>query len=156
MINEENLLPTAGVLPAFRRSRLFRACVAAAGTVALVSGAVAPTVSSAATLPPRFDHIVVVMEENHSFSDIIGSSSAPYLNSLATQGASFTNSFAITHPSQPNYVALFSGSTQGLTSDNCPQIFTANNVGNEIRRAGLSFAGYSESMPLDGPALLVR
>jgi hypothetical protein len=90
------------------------------------------------------------MEENHSFNDIIGSASAPYLNSLAAQGALFTDSFAVTHPSQPNYVALFSGSTQGLTSDACPHTFTVNNLGNQLRTAGLSFTGYSESMPSDG------
>ena len=68
--------------------------------------------------PP--DHIVIVIEENHSFSEIIGSSSAPYINSLAQQGALFTHSFAIEHPSQPNYLDIFSGANQGVTSDNCP------------------------------------
>src|SRR5262249_29547867 len=65
--------------------------------------------------PP--DNIVIVIEENHSFSEIIGSASAPYINSLAQQGALFTNSFAIEHPSEPNYLDLFSGSNQGVTSD---------------------------------------
>lgn len=143
-------MPAASVFSAFRDSRLFRTCVVAAGAAALMTGVVGPATSSAATVPPRFAHVVVVMEENHSFGDIIGSASAPYLNSLATQGASFTDSFAITHPSQPNYVALFSGSTQGLTSDACPHTFTVNNLGNEIRGAGLSFTGYAESMPSDG------
>jgi phosphatidylinositol-3-phosphatase len=121
------------------------ACVA----VALMAGAAAAP-ANAATPPPPFAHVVVVMEENHSFNDIIGSSSAPYINSLAGQGALFTDSFAVTHPSQPNYVALFSGSTQGLTSDACPHTFTVNNLGNELRTTGHSFTGYSESMPSDG------
>jgi hypothetical protein len=90
------------------------------------------------------------MEENHSFNDVIGSSAAPYINDLATRGALFADSFAVTHPSQPNYVALFSGSTQGLTSDSCPHTFTVNNLGNELRTAGFSFTGYSESLPADG------
>jgi acid phosphatase len=150
MIEEENTLRAASVFHAFHTSGLVRTCLVAAGTAALVSGTVAPTGGATAIVPPRFDHIVVVMEENHSFSDIIGSSSAPYINSLATQGASFTDSFAITHPSQPNYVALFSGATQGLTSDTCPHTFSVNNLGNEVRGAGLSFTGYSESMPSDG------
>ena len=51
--------------------------------------------------------------ENHSNTDVIGNSAAPYINSLAAGGANFTQSYAITHPSQPNYLALFSGSTQG-------------------------------------------
>jgi hypothetical protein len=120
------------------------------GAVALGLGVLA-SAGSAATTPPKFDHIVIVMEENHSFNEIIGSSSAPYINSLApAQGALFTSSFAVAHPSQPNYVALFSGSTQGLTSDSCPHTFSANNLGNELRTAGLSYTSFSESMPSDG------
>jgi hypothetical protein len=104
----------------------------------------------AAAAVPRPDHVVVVIEENHSYSSIIGSSSAPYINSLAGQGALFTQSFGVTHPSQPNYVALFSGSTQGLTSDSCPHTYSGANLGQELIGAGLSFAGYSESMPSAG------
>ncbi len=67
---------------------------------------------------PRPDHVVVVVEENHSFDEIVGNTNeAPYLNSLAQAGAVFTNSFGTSHPSQPNYLALFSGSTQGVTDD---------------------------------------
>ena len=121
--------------------------------VGMLLGAVAlglTTLAPHATTVPKFDHIVVVMEENHSSSDIIGSSSAPYINSLAKQGALMTQSFAVAHPSEPNYVALFSGSTQGLTSDACPRTFSGNNVGNQLRAAGLSFTGFSESLPSDG------
>jgi phosphatidylinositol-3-phosphatase len=99
---------------------------------------------------PRFDHVVLVMYENRAFAQINGSSSAPYLNSLAATGATFTRSFAITHPSQPNYIALFSGSTQGVTSDACPKSFTGTNLGAQLAGAGLSFTGYSETMPSNG------
>src|SRR5437879_4998290 len=68
---------------------------------------------------PMPDHVVIVIEENHLFSEIIGNTAqAPYINSLAQQGASMSNHSGITHPSQPNYLALFSGSTQGVTDDN--------------------------------------
>jgi phospholipase C len=139
----------AGSVP----SRVLAGVLALGST--LVLGLVAPETNAAtsgpqATTVPAFDHVVVVMEENHSFGDVIGSSSAPYINSLAGQGALFTNSFAVTHPSQPNYLALFSGSTQGLTSDSCPHTFSGNNLGNEFRGAGLTFTGYSESMPSAG------
>jgi acid phosphatase len=99
---------------------------------------------------PRPDHIVIVMEENHSYSDIIGSPDAPYMNLLAQQGAVFTQAYAITHPSQPNYLALFSGSTQGVSSDACPQSFSGPNLGSSLIHTRLSFAGYSESMPTNG------
>jgi phosphatidylinositol-3-phosphatase len=108
-------------------------------------------VATATTITlPRPDHVVIVMEENHAYSQIIGSSSAPYLNTLAQQGALFTNSSAITHPSQPNYVALFSGSTQGLTDDSCPQTFAGPDLGSQLLAAGLSFTGYSEDLPSTG------
>jgi len=99
--------------------------------------------------PP--DHIVIVIEENHSFSEIIGSSSAPYINSLAQQGALFTNSFAIEHPSEPNYLDLFSGSNQGVTSDACPVgPFSVANLGRELIAAGKTFTGFSEDLPSVG------
>jgi hypothetical protein len=56
---------------------------------------------------PAPAHVVVVIEENHGYSEIIGSSQAPYINTLATQGALFTKSYALTHPSQPNYLGLY-------------------------------------------------
>src|SRR6476469_3287003 len=104
----------------------------------------------AAATVPRPDHVVQVMFENKKYSQINGSSSAPYLNSLAGQGAKFSQSFAITHPSQPNYLALFSGSTQGVTDDSCPHTFATANLGTELIASSLSFTGYSESMPYDG------
>jgi acid phosphatase len=108
----------------------------------------ATTVASATVPTPS--HVVIVMEENHSYSQIIGSSDAPYINSLAQQNALFTNSYAISHPSQPNYVALFSGSTQGLTSDSCPQTFSGPDLGSQLVNANRSFTGYSESLPSAG------
>jgi acid phosphatase len=87
------------------------------------------------------------MEENHSYADIIGSAHAPYINALSSAGATFRKSFAITHPSEPNYLALFSGSTYGLTSDACPEIFTDANLGSELSARDFSFTGYSEGLP---------
>jgi hypothetical protein len=99
----------------------------------------------------RPDHVVMVIEENHSYSQIIGSQSAPYINALAKQGALFTQSFATSHPSQPNYLELFSGSNQGVTTDNIPtQVFTTPNLGAELLQANLTFGGYSESLPAVG------
>ncbi len=103
-----------------------------------------------AAVPPRPDHVVVVVEENHSRSQILGGKDAPYLTSLAAQGASFSDSYAVAHPSQPNYLALFSGSLQGLTDDSCPHSFTGANLASELSAAGRDFAGYAESMPRPG------
>src|SRR5215467_333646 len=71
---------------------------------------------------PVPDHIVIVIEENHSYSQIIGSSNAPYITALSkdSSSANFVNAYATTHPSQPNYLNFFSGSTQGVTDNTHP------------------------------------
>ena len=105
--------------------------------------------TASATLP-HFDHIVVAIEENHGYSNIIGSSSAPYINSLASQGALFTDSHAIRHPSEPNYLALFAGSTFNITDDSCPVNESGPDLGRELLAKSNTFAGYSESLPSVG------
>jgi hypothetical protein len=99
---------------------------------------------------PTPDHIVVVMEENHSYGDIIGSSDAPYINGLAQHGANFTDAHGVAHPSEPNYLGIFAGSTFGLASDACPQSYNAANLGSELLAANKTFVGYSESLPATG------
>ena len=97
-------------------------------------------------------HIVVVVEENHNYEQIIGNTTdAPYINSLANSGLSFTNSHGFTHPSQPNYLELFSGSTQGRVNDTIsPVQFTTPNLAASLIASGKSFAGYSEGQPSVG------
>ncbi|MGD8188754.1 alkaline phosphatase family protein [Brevibacillus ginsengisoli] len=102
-------------------------------------------------LPKKIDHIVVVVEENHSQQEIEGNPKAPYMNSLMKEGASLTNYYAIEHPSQPNYLDLFSGSNQGVTNDKQPQNkFSTDNLGAELIKHHYSFAGYSEGLPQAG------
>lgn len=104
----------------------------------------------AADMLPRPDHIVIVLEENKSFSQIIGNREAPYINALARRGVLFTNSHGITHPSQPNYLALFSGTTHGVDSNACPLELSGENLASALIAQGLSFISYSESMPKAG------
>ena len=100
---------------------------------------------------PKPDHIVIVIEENHGYRQIIGSANAPYINSLATQGASFSRFFAFHHPSQPNYIEIFSGSNQGVKSDKVPaSLFAAPSLGGALTKARLSFRGYAEDLPRVG------
>ncbi|GLW26386.1 alkaline phosphatase family protein [Microbispora triticiradicis] len=107
--------------------------------------------AQAATLPTP-DHTVVVVFENHAYSQIIGSSSAPYINSLKSGGANLTAFYAETHPSQPNYFAMFSGSTQGITDDSCytPGFSSKPNLASELIAAGRSWASYNETLPSQG------
>ena len=108
--------------------------------------------SGAATVPrPR--RTVVVVFENHAYGDIVGSPHAAYINALAREGALFTSSYAVTHPSEPNYLALFSGGTQGVGSDQCPITLHAPNLAADLNAAGLSFAGYAEGLPAPGSAV---
>jgi phosphatidylinositol-3-phosphatase len=115
---------------------------------------VSPASPAASTAPvarvPLPAHVVVVVMENHAFQEVIGSPDAPFLNGLARRGALFTHSYAITHPSEPNYLALFSGSTQGVMSDACPVTFTAPNLASRLLAAGKTFAGYAEGLPATG------
>ncbi|MEU6259792.1 alkaline phosphatase family protein [Streptomyces sp. NPDC047043] len=108
--------------------------------------------SSAAAGVPTPDHVVVVVFENHAYSQVIGSSGAPYINSLKTGGAGLSQSYAETHPSQPNYFALFSGSTQGITDDSCytPGFSSAANLASELIAAGRTWASYNETLPSQG------
>ncbi len=107
----------------------------------------------AAGLRAKPDHIVLVIEENRGFTQIIGSAECPYMNELAAGGAILTQSYAIRHPSQPNYLALFSGNVHGVEDDQCPPIgspYKDENLGSLLKAAGYSFVGYSEDIPEPG------
>ncbi|WP_198850477.1 alkaline phosphatase family protein [Alicyclobacillus sp. SO9] len=114
------------------------------------TGTASSTNTARPAKPTRPDHIVVVVEENHGYNRIVGNKHAPYINSLIRNGALFTNYHAVAHPSQPNYLALFAGSTLGIHSDSCPHTFTQANLGSELTASNLSFTGYAESLPSVG------
>lgn len=117
-----------------------------AGVVYVLAAAGLPVLAA----PP--DKIVIVIEENHSFSQIIGNPSAPYFNTLAQNGLSLQAMYAITHPSQPNYLEFFSGSAQGVTDDSFPTgiPFSTPNLAASLLAAGRGFGGYSEGLPSIG------
>ena len=97
---------------------------------------------------PRPDHVVVVIEENHSYAQIMDKlNRASYIHALAKRGALLTDSYGVSHPSQPNYLALFSGSTHGIISDDCPLTFDSDNLATRLIDRGLSFASFAESLP---------
>jgi hypothetical protein len=116
---------------------------------AALTGCARPVGVAASTLPTPA-HVVVVVEETYSYDEVVGNRSAPYINWLANNGALMTQSFAITHPSQPNYLALFAGSTFGL-DDDCPvNLGAIPNLGSELLAAGYTFVGFSEDLPSTG------
>jgi acid phosphatase len=94
-----------------------------------------------------FTRVAVLFLENHGYDQIIGSPQAPYLNRLARHGALATHYYAVTHPSLPNYLALTTGSTQGVTSDcNSCDTFAASMAG-QLTAADVSWKAYFESIP---------
>jgi acid phosphatase len=152
--------PPGSVRVAARRVRTVAAALLAAAAVGAAAGCGggAPTLSP--PLPagpptptsgvPSPAHTVVLVLENKDNSQILGSPTAPYLNALARRAALFTNSHAVAHPSEPNYLALFAGGTFGLTSDNCPLTLTGPNLAGLLAASGHSFAGFSEDLPAPG------
>src|SRR5919204_521248 len=94
-----------------------------------------------------YQHVVWVVMENHSYSQIIGNTvSAPYINELAQLYGSATQMFAESHPSLPNYIAMTSGSTQGITDDSGPSSHPLN-VGNIFTQTGSNGRSLEEAMP---------
>ncbi|MBN8974858.1 MAG: hypothetical protein J0I08_00085, partial [Rhizobiales bacterium] len=102
---------------------------------------------NAATASSVPSHIVVLSLENENYSDIVGNAQAPYLNSLIAQGMLLTNYYGVTHPSQPNYIALFSGSTQGITNNGAFPQFSASvpTLASTLAASGYTFGGYAEA-----------
>jgi phospholipase C len=92
------------------------------------------------------DHLIVVVEENRSFEQIIGSPAAPFLNHLATHGTLLTHSYAITHPSLPNYVALLSGRTP-IRNDCRACTFGGPTLVDQLEAGRISWAAYFQGLP---------
>ena len=85
--------------------------------------------------------------ENKAYGQIVGSSQAPYFNSLASRYALATNYHAVTHPSLPNYLAMTGGSTFGIASDCTTCWINATNIVDRIEASGRTWKAYQESMP---------
>jgi hypothetical protein len=94
--------------------------------------------------PPA--HLIVVVEENRSFEQIIGSPAAPFLNRLAAHGTLLTHSYAVTHPSLPNYVALLSGRTP-IRSDCRACTFGGPTLVDQLEARHISWAAYFQGLP---------
>ncbi len=110
-----------------------------------------PTPTPTAAVPPQ-SPIVLVMEENHSLSEV--ESGMPYLMSLAAKGGLGINYYANMHPSLPNYLWIGTGSNDGVTVDECESALAAplnvDNIAREMTKAGLKWKAYEESLPSVG------
>jgi phosphatidylinositol-3-phosphatase len=111
-----------------------------------------PTQPAAATptgspTPAAYDHVVVIVLENHSFETVIGSAQAPYLNQLANRWSLATGYSGVSHPSLPNYLGMIGGSTFGITSDCTDCFVSAPSLPDRLEAAGQTWKGYMEGMP---------
>lgn len=98
---------------------------------------------------PASSHVFLVVEENHSYSSVIGSSSMPYLNSLAKKYGLATQYYANTHPSIGNYFMLSAG--QFITNnDSYCSTLSQDNVVRHLMTAGKTFKAYAENLPYAG------
>jgi phosphatidylinositol-3-phosphatase len=114
------------------------------------AGATIPTKAPPPVRVPDFTHVVLVLFENKEVTSIAGNPDAPTFNALARRYATLTNYDAVAHPSLPNYLALVSGSTQGITSDCTDCIVRARSLADTLERAGKTWKTYAEGLPYPG------
>jgi hypothetical protein len=129
--------------PAARHPSRALAAIAALASLSAAHAAFAQVV-------PLHDRVVVVVMENKSYNQV---SMLPYTASFRAAGATFTNSRAITRPSQPNYFALFAGNTFGINTNSCPipgSPYPYPNLGQACEAAGKTWKAYSENLPSPG------
>jgi len=136
-------------MPAHRPRRLIRfaspwfALVLA--TFAMPLTGAAPS-AEAATSVPRFDHIYVIVMENHEYGSIVGNPRAPYINYLIRHVGLATNYTAVSHPSEPNYLALWGGQTFGVRDDGIHNI-AARNLADQLGARRRSWHVYAQDLP---------
>jgi hypothetical protein len=136
------------LIPGFRHAVLGALVVVLAACGATMHGAVQTEASPIAHLrsgPPA--HVAVIVMENEEYSDILGSTQTPYINSLARRYALASQSYAIRHPSLPNYLALTGGSTYGITDDCTGCSVPGAGLAGQLAAKGVSWKGYMEDLP---------
>lgn len=98
----------------------------------------------------QLDHVFVIYMENKGTDDIVGSPNAPYLNSLINTYGYADNYYALGHPSDPNYFRILGGSDFGIDYNSAPNSINAPSLMQEMDQAGITWAGYAQSMPSAG------
>jgi hypothetical protein len=117
-----------------------------AARISLARTSLTPTPSGAPAAVPRFSHVFTIVLENRSAATVLGSAEAPYLDELAARYGVAEGYQAVAHPSQPNYLALFSGSTHGVTDD-ARHDLDAPTIADQLEAAGRSWRVYAENVP---------
>lgn len=147
---------TEGLPPMQLRSRFTAGALAVVATLALTAtSAVAADTYHASdddsghSHSSAFDHIYVIMLENHSQSSVIGDVNAPYITSLANTYSMADNYYGVTHPSMPNYIASIAGDNYGIQDDNDPNVvnFDRVNLVDQLEAHHISWGAYMQTLP---------
>jgi hypothetical protein len=114
-----------------------------------------PSLTPAPLTPPTSDvgqlnHVFLIYMENKGAGDIVGSPNAPYINSLINSNGYADNYYALGHPSDPNYIRIMGGSDFGIDYNPVSNVIDAPSLMQEMDQAGISWAGYAQSMPTPG------
>jgi len=108
---------------------------------------VTPITTSTST-SPSFGHVYLIVMENNNYDEIVGNADVPYINSLIAKYGLATNYQAVAHPSEPNYLALFSGSTQGVTDDGLYNL-DRQNLADQLEAHDKTWQVVAQNVPLD-------
>jgi hypothetical protein len=150
----------------FRMRALSRIVSRLAFTAAACIGAFGPAAAEPAQ-PQQFDHVYVIILENHGFDDALFNGPSPFLRKLAEQQGLATRYFGVAHPSLPNYLAMIGGDDFGIRDDapsclasdiapatSCHKV-SGDSLPDQLKRVGLSFALYAESLPETGSLVTI-
>jgi phosphatidylinositol-3-phosphatase len=126
-----------------------RLCISSAVILALMAllAPFAAASSADRSSLKNFQHVFIIMMENTGYDSLIGNPNAPWINNAAATYGLATNYYGVTHPSQPNYIAATSGSTNGVLNDNDTTINVPNIV-DQLEANGKSWRAYMQSLSL--------
>jgi hypothetical protein len=134
-----------------RRAKIMAATSALTVAAALTTGLMATSAVAAGhqrhDVGVRLDRVFIIMLENHSEHSVIGDPNNPFITSLAEKYGQAGNYYGVTHPSEPNYVAMISGSNWWTNTDNPANRFDHTNLVDELTAAHISWGAYMEAMP---------
>jgi acid phosphatase len=130
--------------------RLAAIAVLAAAVTAACAGATQSALRTDEQSVPRFRHVVLIVFENHEVDDVLHNSEAPTFNRLASRYATISQYTAVAHPSLPNYLALVSGSTQGINSDCTDCVVDGRSLADTLAASGKTWKTYAEGLPRTG------
>lgn len=130
--------------------RLAVIAVLAGAVTATCAGATQSALRTEKQSVPHFRHVVLIVFENHEVDDVLGSSDAPTFNRLASRYATISQYTAVAHPSLPNYLALVSGSTQGIDSDCTDCVVDGRSLADTLAASRKTWKTYAEGLPRTG------